>query len=103
MVLKNAQEKLQDAQRAVIKKQENVNQTSNFVITIKIIVPKLIQIRRPTWEVPARLNRRRIKMAQSAIFFSRFVTDNHLTRHALRAVLHHFASKMRNMQHLHHL
>jgi hypothetical protein len=33
------------------------------------------------------LNRRRIKMAQSAIFSSRFVTDNHLTRHALRAVL----------------
>ena len=28
------------------------------------------------------LNRRRIKMALYAIFSSRFMTDNHLTRHA---------------------
>jgi hypothetical protein len=33
------------------------------------------------------LNRRRIKTAQSAVFSSRFVTDNHLIRHAKRAVL----------------
>lgn len=33
------------------------------------------------------LNRRRIKMAHCAIFSSRFVTDNHLIRHTLCAVL----------------
>ena len=40
------------------------------------------------------LNRRRIRMAQSAIFSSRFVTDNHLIRHTKCAVLnvHRFNS-----------
>ena len=40
------------------------------------------------------LNRRRIKTAQSAVFSSRFVTDNNLIRHANRAVLnvHRFNS-----------
>ena len=40
------------------------------------------------------INRRRIKTAQSAVFSSRFVTDNHLIRHAKRAVLNVHRFKM---------
>jgi len=42
------------------------------------------------------LNRRRIKIAQSAIFSSMFVTDNHLTTHTKCAILnlHRFKTVM---------
>ena len=46
------------------------------------------------------LNRRRIKTAQSAVFSSRFVTDNYLIRHAKRAVLNVHRFKQRCIKYM---